>query len=140
MGWFNKKSESYEAGDLVAALENASSSKDRAKILDDIKNGKFVYSASDLKKMEKEVKRMTEGEKTLKALRAALKGGGTGNRNYFNVPVSARVHPSRLRDLEKSGKLGIPGISAAQALRIKETDPKKYQMILEAEARRQGLK
>lgn len=61
------------------------------------------------KKDRKETERALNGERGVAPLIAGVLGGGTGNRNYQNIPLKERVHPAR------------------------------YRQILEAEARKQGL-
>lgn len=100
MGFFSSKSESPSLSDL---------SDDDLKKL--IKKGKVtgIKTPKDLRKASKDEQRQFVGETGVSALLAGMKGGGTGNRNYANVPLKDRVHPAR------------------------------YKQILEREARRQGL-
>jgi hypothetical protein len=75
-----------------------------------IREGKVPQKTpKELRKAAQEAKRRTEGEVGLKALGAAMKGGGTKNKNFQNVPLKERVHPA------------------------------EYKRILEREAKRQGL-
>lgn len=74
-------------------------------------------SAKDLRKAARQDRKITEralgGDRnaldSVTGLIAGVRGGGTGNRNYQNVPLKDRVHPA------------------------------EYRRILEREARRQGL-
>lgn len=141
MGWFSSKKTTYEVGDVVDALQSGSK-QEADKMLKAIKAGDVPsISASELKKMEKIFKRASEGERGLGAALTSMKEikSSGGQKNFKNIPVSQRVHPSRLRDLQKSGRLGTPGYTTADALKLKKDDPQKYQEILEREAKRQGL-
>lgn len=132
MGLFSRKSESFEIDELLAMKD-----KDLEKILREKKAP--IRSAKELRKMNREALRKTVGEKGFAAVRAAVAGGGSGNRNYKNVPLSQRVHPSQYKKLQESGRLGKPGTSFAQAAELKKSNPKEYEKLLEQEARRQGL-
>lgn len=106
MGLFSKKPnwESLPAEDVAEMCR-----KD-PKLYQDLKKGRIPgISGKERQKIEKIYKRAYEGEKGLSALAAALKGGGTGNKNYQNIPLKERVHPA------------------------------EYRRILEREAKRQGL-
>ena len=97
-----KKTESPYIGDLEDLGDKA--------IRDLIKSGRIKgKNPKEVRKAAKEIRQKTEGERGLGAIRAAGRGGGTGNRNYQNVPLKDRVHPA------------------------------EYQRILEREAKRQGL-
>lgn len=61
------------------------------------------------KQDRKETERALNGERGVAPLIAGVLGGGTGNRNYQNIPLKDRVHPA------------------------------EYKRILEREAKRQGL-
>lgn len=141
MGFFSSKRTTYEVGDVVDALQSGSK-QEAQKMLKAIKEGQVPsVSAKEIKKMEKIFKRASEGERGLGAALTSLKdvSSESGKKNFKNIPVSQRVHPSRLRDLHKSGRLGTPGVSTADALKLKQSNPSEYQKILEREARRQGL-
>lgn len=134
MGLFsNKKSESFSIDEVLDMKD-----KDIEKLLREKKAP--VRSAKELRKIAKEDTRRLEGEKGFAAFRAAVtERGGSGNRNYKNVPLKERMHPSQYAKLEKSGRLGKPGTSFAQAAELKKSNPAEYQKLLEQEARRQGL-
>lgn len=138
MGFFNKpKPISWEVGDVVDLLEskNKADKQAREELLKQIKAGKApMYSSKDMKKLEKELKRTTEGEKGLQAIRAAMKGGGS--RNHGNIPYRERVHPSKYRQDVMSGKHRP---TPAEAADLKKNDPAAYQALLEQERRRRGL-
>lgn len=130
---FRGKSQSFEIDDVLAMKD-----KDIEKLLKDKKAP--VRSAKELRKMAKDDRRRLEGEKGFAAFRAAVtEKSGTGNKNYKNVPLSQRVHPSQYKKLQQSGRLGKPGTSFAQAAELKKSNPKAYEKLLEQEARRQGL-
>lgn len=107
MGWFSGKSSSHEVDAALAALESAKNRRERDKVMGQIKSGKFGLSAKEVKQMQQVEKRATEGERGFGALAAGMKGGGS--KNYQNIPLKDRVHPS------------------------------EYKRILDREARRQGL-
>lgn len=133
MGLFSKKSQSFEIGDVLDMKD-----KDIEKLLKEKKAP--VRSAKELRKIAKEDRRRLEGEKGFAAFRAAVtERGGSGNKNFFNIPLSQRVHPSQYKKLQQSGRLGKPGVSFAQAAEMKKSDPRKYEALLEQEAKRQGL-
>lgn len=106
MGFFSRKSESMNVDELAAM-----SDRDRTKAINEmVKTGKIPEkTAKQLKKEAKDLERRVSGEKGLGAIGAALKGGGTGNRNHDNIPLKERVHPA------------------------------EYQRILHREAKKQGL-
>jgi hypothetical protein len=133
MGWWSSKSESFSIDDVLGMKD-----RDIEKLLKEKKAP--VRTAKELRKMAKDDRRRLEGEKGFAAFRAAVtEKGGSGNRNYKNVPLKERVHPSQYKKLEQSGRLGRPGTSFAQAAELKRTNPKEYERLLEQEARRQGL-
>lgn len=142
MGLFDRrKPVTYEVGDVVDILRSGDK-KEADKLLKEIKDGKVPsISPKEQKKMEKIFKRASQGERGLGAALTSLKeiASESGSKNFKHVPVQQRYHPSRVRDLQKQGKLGIPGYSTADALKMKETDPKMYEAILQREAKRQGL-
>lgn len=114
MGLFSKKSQSLEVGDL--------SDDEIRKVLKSKKAP--VLSAKELKKMEKDDIRRTVGEKGLQALVAAAKQHTADRDNRFN-------------QLTRDMKAGRDPHALA---RMKAEDPKRYQRLLEAEAKRQGLR
>lgn len=133
MGFFSKKSESFSVDEMLEMKD-----KEIEKLLREKKAP--VRSAKELRKMAKEDRRRLEGEKGFAAFRAAVtESGGSGNKNYKNIPLSQRVHPSQYKRLQQSGRLGKPGTSFAQAAELKKSNPKAYEKLLEQEARRQGL-
>jgi hypothetical protein len=102
MGLFSRKSETPSVDEILEMKD-----RDLKKV---IASGKVPQKTpKELRKAAKDAKRASEGEKGTGALAAGLKGGGTGNRNYRNIPLKERVHPS------------------------------EYRRILEREARKQGL-
>jgi hypothetical protein len=103
MGLFSKRKSESPTVDEILQM------KDR-ELQAIIREGKVPQkSPRELRKAAQVAKRATEGDKGLAALAAGMKGGGTGNRNYNNVPLRDRVHPA------------------------------EYQRILEREAKKQGL-
>lgn len=105
MGFFSKKSESYEVGDAVAALAAAKNNSERNKVLKEIKGGKYTMTAKQIREAEKLAKRCSEGELGTSAFIAGMKGGGTNNQNYKNIPLRDRVHPAEYRRiLEREAK------------------------------------
>jgi hypothetical protein len=103
MGLFGKRKSETPSVDELLAMND----RDLKKI---IESGVVPQKKpKELREAAKKAKRAAEGEKGLGALGAGLKGGGTGNRNYQNVPLKDRVHPAQ------------------------------YKAILEREARKQGL-
>lgn len=102
MGFFSKKRDwqSLPADEVAEACH-----KD-PKLYQDLKKGKIPgLTGKQQKEIEKVYKRAYEGEKGLSALAAALKGGGSGNRNYQNIPLRDRVHPAEYRRiLEREAK------------------------------------
>lgn len=104
-----RKWQSLEAGEMADALADMKPA-DAAKALKEIKGGKVPgLTPKQQKQIEADYKRASEGEKGMKALIAGFRGGGSGGRNYQNIPLKERVHPA------------------------------EYKRILEREARRQGL-
>ncbi len=104
MGLFGgKKSQSWEVAHLLEM-----SDQQLNKLLKGQKEIPY-RSAKDLRKAAKADRRRVEGEKGMGALLDGLKGGGSGNRRYQDIPLKDRVHPS------------------------------EYRRILDREARRQGL-
>ena len=102
MGWFSKKDAVPYIGDLEMMGDG--------EIRDLIKEGKVNgNSPKKVREAAKNIRLKTEGERGTGAIRAAARGGGTGNRNYRNIPLKDRVHPA------------------------------EYQRILEREAKKQGL-
>ena len=110
MGWFNKKSESTPIDELS-----------EKEIMAVLKKGKIpIRSAKDLKKMKQDDLRRTVGEKGLGALKAAAKESSD----------------RRFQQLERSMRSGKDPHAVT---RMKTEDPKRYQQLLEQEARKQGL-
>lgn len=110
MGWFNKKSESTPIDEL--------SDKE---IMAALKKGKVpIKSAKELRKMHKDDLRRTVGEKGLGALKAAAVENG--QRRFERLE----------RDMKK-------GRDPHAVTRMKAEDPKRYQQLLDQEARKQGL-
>lgn len=103
MGLFSKKKSESPTVDEILQMKD----KDLRAI---IREGRVPQkSPKELRKAAQVAKRAAEGERGLGAISAATKGGGTGNRNYKNVPLKDRVHPT------------------------------EYKRILDREAKRQGL-
>lgn len=103
MRWFSKKSESMSVDEFLEM-----SDKEISKILKTQK-GVPYRTAKELRKAVKDDRRRVEGERGFAAMLDAVRGGGTGNRNYQNIPLKDRVHPA------------------------------EYKRILQREAKRQGL-
>lgn len=107
MGLFNnkKKWQSLPVEDVADALLSLPD-KEAKKAIDDMKRGKIPgLTPKQQKKIEQDYKRASEGERGLAAIRDGLRGGGTGNRNYKNIPLKDRVHPSEYkRILEREAK------------------------------------
>lgn len=105
MAWFSSKRkwESLPA-DEVAAEIKAMKPNDAKEALKRLKDGKVPgLTPKQQKAIQKEYERCYEGEKGLAALRDALKGGGS--KNYQNIPLRDRVHPSEYRRiLEREAK------------------------------------
>lgn len=90
VGLFKKKpTQSIEVSRLLA-MDN----QDIEKLLKQHKGTPFK-NAKALRKASEDGRRPLEGERGMGAILAAMKGGGTGNQNWKNQPVSSRVHPSR---------------------------------------------
>jgi hypothetical protein len=98
MGWFSRKTETPSVDELLGMKD-----KDLQKV---IESGKVPQKTpKELRKAAQAAKRASEGEKGTSALAAGLKGGGTGNRNYRNIPLKERVHPAEYRRiLEREAK------------------------------------
>lgn len=100
MGFFSgkKKWESLPADEVAEMCH-----KD-PKLYQDLKKGKIPgLTVKQQKDIEKVYKRAYEGEKGLAALAAAMKRGGS--KNYQNIPLKDRVHPSEYRRiLEREAK------------------------------------
>ena len=98
MGFFSRKSETPSVDEILAMSDK--------KLKEIIKSG--VVPQKDHKQLRKaaqNAKRAAEGERGTAALRAGLKGGGTGNRNHQNIPLKDRVHPAEYkRILEREAK------------------------------------
>lgn len=104
--------------------------------------------AKDLKKFVKENKRPIEGERGMAAIKAAIEGGGTGNKNRKNVPVVDTVHPSRRqaeldRRLKKAKGAELADLQTQDKqnmlARIRAADGNRNaQLHLRAEAERKG--
>jgi hypothetical protein len=133
-----------QIADQLKDLHERGKVNDAKKMIEDIRRGKVPgITPKEQKEMQKFYKRVTEGEKGVKAAAASLrelrKMSGTGNRNYKNIPIEQRVHPSRLRDIEKSGRLGKRAYSVSEIAAIKQNNPEMYQRMLHEEAKKQGL-
>lgn len=100
-----KKWQSLEAGDVADALLQMKPDEAR-KALKEIKSGKVPgFTPKEQRKIEADYKRASEGEKGISALLAGLKGGGSGSKNYANLPLRERVHPAEYkRILEREAK------------------------------------
>ena len=142
MAWgFGKK----EVSPALTQLQNM----DDGEINKLLKENRTAFkNAKELRKATEDKRRPVEGEKGMAALLAGLQGGGTGNKNHRNIPVSDRVHPSRrqaeidkglkkakgreLDDLREQDKALLLGrIQQAQGNR-------QAQLHLRAEAERKG--
>ena len=110
MGWFSKKSQSLPVDEL--------SESQVKKVL---KTGKAaVIDYKTLKKMNKQEQRAVLGEKSFKALEAAAR----------------ETRDKRFSQLERDMKLGRDPHALT---RMKSEDPRRYQKLLDDEARRRGL-
>lgn len=113
MGLFSRKSESLEVGDLS-----------KQQIAEALKKGKVPnLTAKDLKSMRKDDIRRTVGEKGFQALTAAAKQASVDRQKRFD-------------NLERDFRSGSDPHAIA---RMKAENPRAYQKLLDAEARRQGL-
>lgn len=111
MGWLGKKKpESFEVGELTDAQVRDVLRKKKAPMI----------SPKEMRKMDKEALRKTVGEKGFAALQAAAKE--QGQRRFERLE----------RDM-RSGK------DVHALTRMKTEDPKRYEQLLEREARKQGL-
>lgn len=143
MGLFGQKRnwEAMPAADFAANL-NALAKGDKKKydeVIRQMREGKIKtpgFSAKDQKKIEKELRRTTEGERGLGALRDAFKKNGQGQQGYKDRPLTERVHPSEWKRQFGSGKAQP---NPSEAARIKKSDPALYQKILDQEVKRRGL-
>jgi hypothetical protein len=99
MGLFGKKKSETPTVDEILRMDDK-------KLREIIREGNVPQkSPKELRKAAQIAKRAAEGERGLGALRAATKGGGTGNQNYKNVPLKDRVHPTEYkRILEREAK------------------------------------
>jgi len=144
MGFFSSrpKWESLSAGEIaeqMLELQSKGKVKEAREIAEQIKKGKVPgITPKEKKEMEKIYQRCTEGEKGVKAAITSIKQlkKASGNNGYANRPLSQRVHPAAFKDQVRRGKY-TPTAQEAQA--IKKADPKLYQEILQAQAKRQGL-
>lgn len=93
MGLFSKKPVQSVAMSSLLAMDDSAIDK----LLKKHKDTPFK-NAKALRKASADGRRPVEGEKGMSAVLAGMKGGGTGNRNWKNQPVSSRVHPSRHRE------------------------------------------
>lgn len=122
MGLFSKKpSQSPAVGQLLAMDDKAID-----KLLKKHKESPFK-NAKALRKATADGRRPLEGEKGMGAILAGMKGGGSGNRNWKNQPVSSRVHPSRHRET-----------LAAEVHEAIRTGDRARQAALKAEAQKHG--
>jgi hypothetical protein len=98
MGLFSRKSETPSVDEILGMSDK--------KPREIIESGKVPQKTPrELRKAAQVAKRAAEGERGLGALAAGMKGGGTGNRNYQNIPLKDRVHPSEYkRILEREAK------------------------------------
>lgn len=99
MGWLSSKKSDVP---FIGDLEQMGDAEIRKLIKDGKVNGKNPRKVRDAARA---IRLKTEGERGTGAIRAAAKGGGTGNRNYNNVPLKDRVHPAEYkRILEREAK------------------------------------
>jgi hypothetical protein len=119
---FSKKPKVSPAVGLLLSMDD----KAIEKLLKEHKDTPYK-SAKALRKATEDGRRPLEGEKGMGALLAGMKGGGTGNRNWKNQPVEARVHPSRHR-----AQLNL---EVQEAIR---TGDRARQAALKAEAQKHG--
>ena len=126
---FRKKSTTSESLSVDELLE-----MNDKQIQEAIRSGQVPNrAATDLRKEAKVLKRASSGETGVSALWAAAKGGGTGNRNHYNLPLDQRQHPG-----VRGG--GGTGNRNHQNIPLKDrVHPAEYQRILDREGRRQGL-
>ncbi|HEU4751999.1 MAG TPA: hypothetical protein VFU47_02745 [Armatimonadota bacterium] len=89
--WLSRKSEAPPIDELLDM-----SDRELRKV---IASGRVPQkSPKELRKAAQEVRRKTEGERGLGALRAGLSGNqGSGGKNYQNIPLRDRVHPAEYR-------------------------------------------
>lgn len=99
MGLFGKKKSDVP---FIGDLEQMGDAEIRKLIQGGKVNGK---NPKQVRKAAQAIRLKTEGERGTGAIRAAAKGGGTGNRNYQNVPLRDRVHLAEYRRiLEREAK------------------------------------
>lgn len=89
--WLSRRSESPDIDELLSMND-----RDLRKVID---SGRVPQKTpKELRKAAQEVKRRTEGERGVGALRAGLTGSqGSGGKNYQNLPLKDRVHPAEYR-------------------------------------------
>lgn len=99
MGLFGKKKSESPTVDEILKMNNE-------KLRQIIREGRVPQkSPKELRKAAEAAKRAAEGERGLGAIRDARKHAGTGNRNYYNIPLKDRVHPAEYkRILEREAK------------------------------------
>lgn len=122
MGFFGGKKAGIPPAKILLSMDDGAINK----LLKQHKEAPFK-TAKDLRKATKDGRRPLEGEKGMDAIFAALKGGGTGNKNYGNLPVEDRVHPSRHRAALNE--------EIRKAIRANDRDA---QLRLRAEAQKHG--
>lgn len=100
MGFFSRKSETPSVDELLGM--------DDSQLRKVIKSGQVPQkSPKELRKAAQELRRKTSGEIGLGALAAGFKGGGSGSKNYQNIPLKDRVHPAEYQRIlrEEAKKL-----------------------------------
>jgi hypothetical protein len=93
VGLFSRKRDTSPQVGLLLAMDDAAINK----LLREHRGTPF-RNAKALRKASADGRRPIEGERGMGAIFAALEGGGTGNKNWKNLPVDARVHPSVHRE------------------------------------------
>lgn len=111
MGWFDKrKPQSFEVGELSDS-----------QIRDVLKKKKApMISPKEMRKMDKEAIKKTVGEKGFGALQAA-------------------AQENRQRRFERLERDMRSGSDPHALTRMKSEDPRRYEQLLDREAKRQGL-
>lgn len=132
MAW-GKPKQSHEIGELLAMQD-----KDIEKLLKQQKDTGFK-NVKELRKAAADGRRPMDGEKGMQALLAGLRGGGTGNKNYQNIPEVDRKHPSLTRKQMEAQKTAektalLKAVNVARA-----AGNRRAEASLHADARRRGL-
>lgn len=136
MGW-GKKQVSPEVG----AFEHLKEMDDSAikALLKQHKVSAFKSPKELRKAADKVGFKGLEGEKGMAALLAGLKGGGTGNKNYKNIPEADRRHPSLTRKQVEAQKTAEKAALLAAVQLARATGNRKAEADLRAAAKQRGL-